>query len=121
MTTGPQFQTLVNQIYSLDTGIRYAAFINAKGEVVAGGIRGGTKSLDSDETEKLRLQQLAASGLARRHWEQTYGKYAYTMMRFQNLLLAQFPYRDLAVIVSMAPNALRQVFDQISDLLSKNS
>jgi hypothetical protein len=118
---GPQFQALVNQIYSLDTGIRYAAFINIKGEVLAGGIRTATRSLDSNETEKLRLQQLAASGLARRHWEQAYGKYAYTMMRFQNLLLAQFPFRDLAVIVSMAPTAPRQVIDQISELLSKNS
>jgi hypothetical protein len=119
--SGPQFQTLVNRIYSLDTRIRYAAFINVKGEVLAGGIRGGIKSLDSDETEKVRLQQLATSGLARRHWEQAYGKYAYTMMRFQNLLLAQFPYRDLALIVSMAPNAPREVFDQISELLNKNS
>jgi hypothetical protein len=119
--SGPQFQTLVNQIYSLDAGIRYAAFINVKGEVLAGGIREGTKSLDSDQTEKLRLQQLATSGLARRHWEQAYGKYAYTMMRFQNLLLAQFPYRDLAVIVSMAPNVSRQVFDQVCELLNKNS
>ena len=111
----------MNQIYSLDAGIRYASFINLSGEVLAGGLRAGTKSLDSSEEEKHRLQILATTGLARRHWEQAYGKYAYTMMRFQNLLLAQFPYKDLAVIVSIAPNAPRQLFDQISELLGKNA
>ena len=121
MASRPEFQTIVNSIYSFDLGIRYAAFINIKGEILAGGLRGGTKSLDTDETEKLRLQQIASGGIARRHWEQAYGKYAYTLMRFQNLIIVQFAYKDLAVIVSMTPNVPAQVFDKICDLLNKNS
>jgi hypothetical protein len=121
VTSGQQFQPLIDKLYSLDGGIRYAGLINAQGVLLAGGLRVGTKSLDSDAEEKLRLRQLATAGVVSRIWERAYGKCAYTIMRFQNLLVAQFPYRDLTMIVSMAPNIRMQVVDQISDILVRNS
>ena len=121
MTEERGLQNLVNLVYGLDKSIRYAAFISAQGEIVAGGIRGGLKSLDSDENEKVRLRQLVVSGIARRYWEETYGKHAYTLMRFQNLILGQFPFRAMAMIVSVDPTpSSARIFDQIDEVLTKN-
>jgi hypothetical protein len=121
MTEEQALQNVVNLVYVLDKSVRYAAFVNVQGQTVVGGIRQGVRSLDSDEKEKARLRQLAVSGIARRYWEETYGKYAYTIMKFQKLILGQFPFRDMAMIVSLDPtSSVERIFDQIDEVLAKN-
>lgn len=113
-------QKLADRISQVDPGIRYAAFADVNGNIVAGGMRTGVQSYDSDEDQRMRTIQRSISGYLFREWEHNYGQYKFTVTVFEKLVLIQIAYEELVLNISTEPDIkLSQVLKKVSDLLSK--
>lgn len=114
-------QKLADMVSEVDPGIRYAAFADLDGNIVAGGMRTGVQSYDSDQDQRMRTIQRSISGYMFRDWERNYGRHEFTVTVFEKLVLIQITYEELVLNVSTEPGIkVNQALKKILELLSKS-
>lgn len=113
-------QKLVDSVFRVDPRVRYAAFADIEGEIVAGGMRTGVQSYDSDEDQRMRTVQRSISGYMFRDWARNYGQHKFTVTAFEKIVLIQISYEELVLNISTEPDVkVSEVLKKILDLLSK--
>jgi len=117
-----ELELLVNRIFAIDPHIRYAAFVNANANVMAGGLRQGVRSFDSDEQLRFRMLQLSIMGLTFRDWQGVYKDYKFAMLSFGRIAILQIPFRDMMLNLSVEPSAPTvQIVNEITKILGKKA
>ena len=113
-------EVTLQRVFQLDKLIRYAAFVDASGTLVAGHMRDGVRSLDTEEQQQYRSMQRAIQGFMFKSCESNYGEYEFTVTTFSKLTLGQVPYGDLMLNFSTEKNApITQIVNKIRKILNE--
>src|SRR5689334_12987263 len=82
---------VVKALFELDKRIRFCAVIGEKGEEVDGGMRPGTKPLETErESSRLRIQTLIGMAI-NRNWNDMLGDAEYIIVHRIKVTLLIFP------------------------------
>ena len=108
---------VVKALFELDRRIRYCAVIGEKGEEVVGGMRPGTKSLETErESSRLRTQTLIGMAI-NKNWNDMLGDADYIVVHRSKVTLLIFPLSGLrSLLVSAEPDYPSEGFGRIVDV-----
>lgn len=96
------FEQLCDNIFELSSNIRFVGIINGMGDLVAGRMREGVKSMeDRENSSKLYLEFLLRSKM-RKDQDAEFGKTVYSFSEREKIKFAVFPLlRNHLLMVSM--------------------
>ncbi|MGI0080710.1 MAG: DUF6659 family protein [Nitrososphaerales archaeon] len=95
---------LLDEIFSLDKGVRYVSILSARGAHLEGGMRPGTVSLNpEDEENKMFLQATVGRGMSE-SWRRFFGEFKFSFLAHEKVNVFQFPYGENVLLVTTEPN-----------------
>ena len=104
---------LLDEIFSLDKGIRYISILNFRGAHLEGGMRPGTISLNPENEEnKLFLQATVSRGMSE-SWSRHFGAFKFSIISHSKLNIFQFPYGENVLLVTTEPNIRLSITEDI--------
>lgn len=111
---------IVAKVFRSDRRIRYCAVIDEKSREIAGGMRPGIESLESEsESPRLRVQSVIARAMAET-WDNFHGKADYMIVhRGKITVFAYFLSDHRLVLVSTEPDYSLQRFQALAELIDK--
>jgi hypothetical protein len=116
------FEQLCDNIFELSSNIRFVGIINGMGDLVAGGMREGVRSMeDSENSSKLYLEFLLRSEM-RKDQDVEFGKTVYSFSEREKIKFAVFPLlRNHLLMVSMEKRESNHdgIIEKILNLTSK--
>ena len=108
---------LLEEIFSLDEGIRYVAILSFRGAHLEGGLRPGIVSLNPEQEEnKLFLQATVARGMSE-SWNKFFGGFRFSFFAHEKISVLEFPYGENVLMVTTEPNVM--VAEEISKIIEK--
>lgn len=99
--TNPALDKLCEEIFSLNTGIRFVGVITRMGKLVAGGMRQGTQSMEQREDSSKLFLEFALRNEMRKDFDQVFGKTLYSFSERERIKLASFPFHSYLIRISM--------------------
>jgi hypothetical protein len=116
------FEQLCGNIFELSSNIRFVGIINGMGDLVAGGMREGVRSMeDRENSSKLYLEFLLRSEM-RKDQDAEFGKTVYSFSEREKIKFAVFPLlRNHLLMVSMEKGESNHdgIIEKILNLTSK--
>ncbi len=110
---------LLDEIFSLDKGVRYISILNFRGAHLEGGMRPGTVSLNpEDEENKLFLQATVSRGMSE-SWSRHFGPFKFSIVSHEKLNVLQFPYGENVLLVTTEPNVSLSITEDIYRIVEK--
>jgi len=88
------YNKMCEQIMSLDSKIRFAAVINERGRLVAGGMKEGVKPLESEKDDEMLFMELALRVKMRKEFDKQLGPVKFALAVRERALAMSFPIRD---------------------------
>ena len=105
---------LVEEVLSLHKSIRYCGVIDEEGELIAGLMKKGVKSLEPEAEDPKLIKQLAILIGADKAWDAYLGKTDYIVFHKGRVNLLLFPVHGLkGVLVSTKPSFSTEKMDGI--------
>lgn len=112
---------LIQEIFSLDKGIRYAAILNHRGAHLEGGIRPGIKSLSPEEDDtKLFLQSTVSKGMSE-SWVKYFDRLKFSIVAHERITVFQFPFGEGVLLISAEPSVDLSIADRIDRLIEEET
>lgn len=112
------YQKIIDTIFELNTGIRYAGLIDEAGSLVAGGMRHGIDSIVDQPSEELYLTHTALRKSMRERFDDTMGKARFVYVEREKLSLLTFYLDKKMLLITLEPNLESQnVIDLAEDIL----
>jgi hypothetical protein len=110
---GMDYQKLSDDTFELDMKIRFAAICDRSGQIICGGMRGGTKSLLSPDQTKTSVLQAWNRWKLRDTMENSIGKGKYAMAEYEKVRRFTIPVdTEHLLLVSTEVNAdLNMIYD----------
>ncbi|HEY6405710.1 MAG TPA: DUF6659 family protein [Nitrososphaeraceae archaeon] len=116
------FEQLCDNIFELSSNIRFVGIINGMGDLVAGGMREGVRSMeDRENSSKLYLEFLLRSEM-RKDQDAEFGKTVYSFSEREKIKFAVFPllrYHLLMVSLEKRESNHDGIIEKILNLTSK--
>ena len=115
---------LVDEVLSLSKTIRYCSIINKEGELVEGGMRKGTKSLEPVEQKRKLMIQFAILMDADKDWDVYLGHTMYFLIRKSKIDLLLFPMKKgtngvlVSTESSLSPKKIAEIRKTVDDYAS---
>ena len=112
------YQKIIDTIFELNEGIRYAGLIDETGSLIVGGMRHGIDSIVDQPSEELYLTHTALRKSMRERFDDTMGRSRFVYVEREKLSLLTF-YLDKKMLLStLEPNLESQnVIDLAEDIL----
>jgi len=99
------FNQICDDVKQLDTEIRFAGVINSKGRLIAGGMKEGIQSLESERHDEMLFMELALRVKMRREFDSQLGKVEFSMSQRGRALAMSFPIGEDTLYVYAEPDA----------------
>jgi len=99
------FNQICDDVKQLDTEIRFAGVINSIGRLIAGGMKEGIQSLESDRHDEMLFMELALRVKMRREFDSQLGKVEFSMSQRDRALAMSFPIGEDTLYVFAEPDA----------------
>jgi len=99
------FNQICNDVKQLDTEIRFAGVINSRGRLIAGGMKEGIQSLESERHDEMLFMELALRVKMRREFDSQLGKVKFSMSQRGRALAMSFPIGEDTLYVYAEPDA----------------
>jgi len=111
---------LVEEILSLHASVRYCGVIDEEGEVIAGAMKKGVKSLEPESEDPKMIKQLAILMGADKAWDVYHGETEYIFFHKGKVNVVLFPVRGpRGVLVSTKPSFSAEKMDGIRAAIHK--
>lgn len=112
------YQKIIDTIFELNDGIRYAGIIDETGTLIAGGMRHGIDSIVDQPSEELYLTHTALRKSMRERFDDTMGKARFVYVEREKLSLLTFYLDKKMLLITLEPNLESQnVIDLAEDIL----
>jgi uncharacterized protein DUF6659 len=86
-----KLQKICNDIFALNSNIRFAGIVNKMGTLVAGGMRQSIKPMENEvDSSKLYLESALRSEM-RKDFDKEFGKTIYSFSEREKIKIASFP------------------------------
>jgi len=99
------FNQICDDVKQLDTEIRFAGVINSRGRLIAGGMKKGIQSLESERHDEMLFMELALRVKMRREFDSQLGKVEFSMSQRGRALAMSFPIGEDTLYVYAEPDA----------------
>ena len=91
MPNNNKLEKLCNDIFALNSNIRFAGIVNKMGTLVAGGMRQSIKPMENEvDSSKLYLESALRSEM-RKDFDKEFGKTIYSFSEREKIKIASFP------------------------------
>ncbi len=87
-----------------EEGIRFAGFINLKGDLVESKIRKNIVPFENDEEQRQVFRELALRISTRRKFDYSMGAVKYSASRREKLVMISFPLKNFILLITAEPN-----------------
>ena len=118
------YQKIIDTIFELNEGIRYAGLIDETGSLIAGGMRHGIDSIVDQPSEELYLTHTALRKSMRERFDDTMGKARFVYVEREKLSLLTFYLDKKMLLITLEPNLESQntidLAEDILDIVSGN-
>ncbi|MDN5845653.1 MAG: hypothetical protein L0H53_05195 [Candidatus Nitrosocosmicus sp.] len=112
------YQKIIDTIFELNDGIRYAGLIDETGSLIVGGMRHGIDSIVDQPSEELYLTHTALRKSMRERFDDTMGKARFVYVEREKLSLLTFYLDKKMLLITLEPNLESQnVLDLAEDIL----
>jgi hypothetical protein len=112
------YQKIIDTIFELNEGIRYAGLIDETGSLIVGGMRHGIDSIVDQPSEELYLTHTALRKSMRERFDDTMGKSRFVYVEREKLSLLTFYLDRKMLLITLEPNLESQnVIDLAEDIL----
>jgi hypothetical protein len=118
------YQKIIDTIFELNDGIRYAGLIDETGSLIAGGMRHGIDSIVDQPSEELYLTHTALRKSMRERFDDTMVKARFVYVEREKLSLLTFYLDKKMLLITLEPNIESQntidLAEDILDIVSGN-
>ena len=118
------YQKIIDTIFELNDGIRYAGIIDETGSLITGGMRHGIDSIVDQPSEELYLTHTALRKSMRERFDDTMGKARFVYVEREKLSLLTFYLDKKMLLITLEPNLESQntidLAEDILDIVSGN-
>ncbi|MBA2268930.1 MAG: hypothetical protein H0W19_11455 [Nitrosopumilus sp.] len=118
------YQKIIDTIFELNDGIRYAGLIDETGALIVGGMRHGIDSIVDQPSEELYLTHTALRKSMRERFDDTMGKARFVYVEREKLSLLTFYLDKKMLLITLEPNLESQntidLAEDILDIVSGN-
>jgi hypothetical protein len=97
------FKQKLDQIIS-EKEIRFAGFVNAKGDLVEGRFREDIVPFENDEEQQQIFRELALRISTRKKFDYSMGPVKYSASRREKLVMMSFPLNNVILLITAEPN-----------------
>ncbi len=112
------YQKIIDTIFELNDGIRYAGLIDETGSLIVGGMRHGIDSIVDQPSEELYLTHTALRKSMRERFDDTMGKARFVYVEREKLSLLTFYLDKKMLLITLEPNLESQnIIDLAEDIL----
>jgi hypothetical protein len=112
------YQKIIDTIFELNDGIRYAGLIDETGSLIVGGMRHGIDSIVDQPSEELYLTHTALRKSMRERFDDTMGRSRFVYVEREKLSLLTFYLDKKMLLITLEPNLESQnVIDLAEDIL----
>ena len=112
------YQKIIDTIFELNEGIRYAGLIDETGSLIVGGMRHGIDSIVDQRSEELYLTHTALRKSMRERFDDTMGRARFVYVEREKLSLLTFYLDKKMLLITLEPNLESQnVIDLAEDIL----
>ena len=84
--------------------IRFAGFVNIKGELLEGSFRDDVIPFESDEEQQSIFRELALRISTRKKFDYSMGPVKYSASRREKLVMMSFPLKNMILLITAEPN-----------------
>lgn len=118
------YQKIIDAIFELNEGVRYAGLIDEAGSLVVGGMRRGLDSIVDQPSEELYLTHTALRKSMRERFDATLGKARFAYIEREKLSLLTFYLDKKMLLLTLEPNMDSHnnidLAEDVLDILSGN-
>jgi hypothetical protein len=97
------FKEKLDKIIS-EEEIRFAGFVNTKGDLVEGKFREDIVPFENDEEQKSIFRELALRISTRKNFDYSMGPVKYSASRREKLVMMSFPLKNMILLITAEPN-----------------
>jgi hypothetical protein len=97
------FEQKLNEITS-EKEIRFAGFVDMKGDLLKSQLREGTIPFENDEEQQKIFRELAVRISARKDFDYSMGAVKYSASRREKLVMMSFPLKNMILLITAEPN-----------------
>ena len=97
------FKSILDELLS-EKEIRFAGFVNMKGNLIEGKFRGDVIPFESDEEQQKIFRELAYRISTRKKFDYSMGAVKYSASRREKLVMMSFPLKEMVLLITAEPN-----------------
>jgi hypothetical protein len=97
------FKQKLDEILS-EQEIRFAGFVDMKGDLVEGQFREDVVPFENDEEQKRVFRELAVRISTRKNFDFSMGAVKYSASRREKLVMMSFPLKNMILLITTEPN-----------------
>lgn len=106
MTSQEELEKICQKIIKIDLKVRSARIINSRGHLMAGGMRTGLQSLESQKQDEMMFMELALRVRMRHEFDKEFGEVHFSMSYRDKVIVMSFPLaEDGVLLVSLEKDA----------------
>lgn len=98
-----KFKQKLDKIIS-EKAIRFAGFVNLKGNLLESKFREGIVPFESDEEQQRVFRELALRISTRKKFDYSMGAVKYSASRREKLVMMSFPLKNIILLITAEPN-----------------
>ncbi len=106
MANEEELEKICQKIVKLDPKMRSARIINSRGHLVAGGMKKGLMSLESQKQDEMMFMELALRVRMRREFDSEFGQVHFSMSYRDKVIVMSFPLANDDVLLISAEKDL---------------
>ena len=115
------YSKLCDDVKALDNTIRFAGMINPRGRLVAGGMKEGVETLESEKDDEMLYMELALRVRMRQEFDKQLGKVQFAMALREKALAMSFPIgEDVLYVVAESSASYGEIPNKILNIIKNN-
>jgi predicted regulator of Ras-like GTPase activity (Roadblock/LC7/MglB family) len=99
MTNEEELEKICQKIIKMDPKIRSARIINSRGHLVAGGMKQGLQSLESQKQDEMMFMELALRVRMRHEFDKEFGEVHFSMSYRDKVIVMSYPLAEDGVLL----------------------
>ena len=113
------YQQKLDEIFE-EQDIRFAGFVDTKGNLIKGEFREGIVPFETDEEQQKIFRELAYRVSTRKNFDYSMGPVKYSASRREKLVMMSFPLKDSILLITTEPNVnIDRIAYKIIQILGK--
>ena len=99
MTNAEELEKICQKIIKMDSKVRSARIINSRGHLVAGGMKHGLQSLESQKQDEMMFMELALRVRMRHEFDKEFGEVHFSMSYRDKVIVMSYPLAEDGVLL----------------------